>query len=357
MKKLLSSLLILLMILSLCACQPVFDTSVPTPKDYALTKDQKLLVHFIDVGQGDCTLLESEGEFVLIDAGEKTAADTVCKYLRCRNLKTLKYVIATHPHSDHVGGLTQVLKTFKTENFITCETDQSTNTWLDVLRTVDKKNINYIDAEPGDTYSFGEGSFEILAPLGSGYSGYNNYSVVIKAVCGDISFMLTGDAETESENEMLRSKADLSADVLKCGHHGSSTSTSDAFLRAVSPHFAVISCGEDNEYGHPHKETLSKLKKYSIEYYRTDKMGTIIAATDGEGLSFYEASGQKIESTLSSESTEEAPSEYIGNKNSRVFHRPDCGGVKTMSEKNKVIFTTREEALDKGYSPCKQCNP
>lgn len=354
MKRILCVLTALTILMTLGSCK------LYTPKQYTEGEaNAKLIVHFIDVGQGDSILLESNDEYVLIDAGERDSGNTVSDYIKSRGADELKYVIATHPHTDHAGGLRTVLNDIDAENFITAETDCATNTWTKLLTTVERKKINYIDAECGDTYSFGEASFTIMAPLSDGYDGYNNYSVVTKVTCGDISFMLTGDAEKESEYEMVASGEDLSADVLKCGHHGSSTSTTAKFLKAVNPSYAVISCGKDNEYGHPHQETMQKLNKLGCQILRTDEMGTIIACTDGTGLSFSAANNNiPSEATVSTdETTDEQPTQYIGNKNSHVFHLPTCGGVKTMSEKNKVEFESREDAIEAGYTPCSTCDP
>ena len=360
MKRLLSLLMALIILLSLASCSSSNKNEFTIPDSEA-----KLIVHFIDVGQGDSVLLESNDEFVLIDAGEREYGDKVLDYIVDRGADELKYVIATHPHSDHAGGLRTVLDGIDAENFITAETDCATATWTKLLKKVDALDINYIDAKAGDTYTFGNASFSIMAPLSSGYDGYNSYSVVTKVVCGDISFMLTGDAEKDSEYEMVESGEDLSADVLKCGHHGSSTSTTAKFLKAVDPSFAVISCGKDNEYGHPHKETLQKLNLLGCEVYRTDLMGTIAAYTDGKTLHFKAADAdlstvaytagetKNIESTDNNDQS----LNYIGNKNSHVFHEPSCSGVKNMSEKNKVEFHSREEAIEAGYKPCSNCNP
>ena len=314
----------------------------------------KLAVHFIDVGQGDSTLLESKGEFVLIDAGEKEYGGKVVDYIESCGANRLKYVIATHPHTDHIGGLAEVISSIKTENFITVETDQSTSAWRKVLETVDDTGAKYIDAEPGAVYTFGDASLTVLAPLSDDYDGYNNYSVVTKAVCGDISFMLTGDAEKKSEQEMLDAGFDLSADVLKCGHHGSSTSSTAKFLKAVDPDYAVISCGKDNDYGHPNTETLKKISLLGCLCLRTDELGTIVAETDGVTLSFSSEKGSipDIDPKLL-----KAGEYYVGNKNSRVFHSPDCSSVSSMSEKNKVLFGSREQALEEGYLPCALCDP
>lgn len=364
MKKMLCMILAVLLLLSLCSCTLEDLLHIPSPKDYNLIGDAKLVVHFIDVGQGDSTLLESDGEFVLIDAGETEYGDRVVDYIESRGCSKLKYIIATHPDSDHIGGLKTVIESVDAENFITSETNKSTSTWLNVLKAVDDYDLNYIDAKAGETYSFGEASFTVLAPLGESYENYNNYSVVVKAVCGDISFLLTGDAETESEDQMLSAGEDLSADVLKCGHHGSSTSTSDDFLTAVHPAFAIISCGKDNDYGHPHRETVSKLNNRGIAYYRTDTAGTIVAATDGRELSILSHGGTQTEAeTISKEDLTNSTSSsdsifpYVGNKSSKVYHRYTCSGVKTMNEQNKIYFETKEQAQQKGYSPCSQCQP
>lgn len=356
MKKILCLILAAVMAFCLAGCELFWPQS---PKETEIDDDNaKLKVHFIDVGQGDSILLESDGEFVLIDAGEKEYGGTVLKYIKNRGADSLKYVIATHPHSDHIGGLTKVINGIGVENFITVETDQNTSTWRNVLKAVDKNDVNYIDAKVGDRYGFGEAGFTVLAPLSDRYEGYNNYSVVTMVQCGEIRFLLAGDAEKDSEKEMLNAGEDLRADVLKLGHHGSSSSSTAAFLKAVDPAYAIISCGKNNDYGHPHKETLKKLKLLGCTYFRTDQLGTIVASTDGKYLSFSSEYGSGEIPTYSADETRASNGmQYVGNKNSRVFHYASCSGVKTMNEKNKVEFTSREEAVKAGYTPCSSCNP
>lgn len=353
MKRIFCVLTMLAVLLTVGSCRRDMPSNNPSAPS-----DARLIVHFIDVGQGDSILLESDDEFVLIDAGERDQADRVVDYIIDRGADELKYVIATHPHSDHVGGLRKVINEIDAENFITTETDCATNTWMKVLTAVEDKRLHYIDAVAGDTYTFGKASFTIMAPLSDSYEGYNNYSVVTKVTCGDVSFLLTGDAEKESENEMLSSGESLRADVLKCGHHGSSTSTTAKFLKAVNPSYAVISCGKDNEYGHPHKETIQKLELLGCEILRTDRMGTIVAYTDGSTLSFNTTGGAVRAATEQvKETNADSSTYYIGNKSSHVFHLPDCGGVKNMNEKNKITFESREKAAEAGYHPCSSCNP
>ena len=353
MKKLLCWILTLTMLVTVTSCEWF------GPEKYYVGEDiAKLIVHFIDVGQGDSALLESDGEFVLIDAGERDYGDKVLNYIKNRGADELKYVIATHPHSDHIGGMKTVINGIDAENFITVETDCSTYTWTKLLTAVDNNDINYIDAEVGDTYTFGEATFTIMGPLSDSYNGYNNYSVVTKVECGDVSFMLTGDAEKESEYEMVAAGEDLSADVLKCGHHGSSTSNTAKFLKAVNPAYAVISCGKNNDYGHPHKETMQKLNALGCDIFRTDTMGTIVACTDGKALTFSAQDSDLTSYTYNAGEDRSADGlNYIGNQSSHVFHYSTCSGAKTMNEKNKIVFENREDAIKAGYKPCSSCNP
>ena len=352
MKRLLCAILMLTILLSVSAC------SLFEPEFAIGSESAKLIVHFIDVGQGDCTLLESDDEFVLIDAGERDYGEEVLDYIEERGADELSYVIATHPHSDHAGGLRTVLDGIDAYRFITPKTDCETYTWTKLLRTVEDNDVNYIEAVPGDTYSFGEAEFTIMAPL-SQYEDYNNCSVVTKVTCGDITFMLTGDAEKESESDMVDAGEDLSADVLKCGHHGSSTSSSAKFLKAVNPVCAVISCGKGNDYGHPHRETVRKLQALGCTAFRTDEDGTVVAYTDGKSLRFStEKDGvSDFTYTAGDEKNSTDALNYIGNKSSHVFHYSDCIGAVTMSEKNRTEFTTRQEAVKAGYTPCSNCKP
>ena len=368
MKRILSLLLTAMLALSLCACEatPGNDTNtnrstvvsaseVPFVEPAEGGGERELTAHFIDVEQGDCTLLQSDGHFMLIDAGESIYGRRVVSYLHDAGCTELEYVIATHPHTDHIGGLSKVLREFPCEHFITPETDQSSNTWMKVLRLVDEKEIDYIDPVPGDTYTFGSSSFTILAPNSDDYDGYNNYSVVTRFVCGDVSFLLTGDAEKQSEKEMLNAGYELKSDLLKVGHHGSYTSSTAGFLREVSPTYAVISCGIDNDYGHPHKETLQKLGLLNTTVYRTDRDGTVVASTDGKDIRITTA--YSVEYPTETYGAKAVSDTYVGNKNSKKFHYPSCDGAKSMNEENKVTFNSRDEAIDAGYEPCGKCDP
>lgn len=366
-KKILALFVCILLSVFICGCEA--DAPIE-PVDFSLMPESAMSVHYIDVMQGDSILLESDEHYVLIDAGEKEYGQTVCNYLDDIGVETLDFVIATHPHSDHCGGLKKVIDTFECNSFITVETDQSTKTWIDVLLSVDENEVNYIDATVGETYSFGQASFEIMGPYSKSYDNYNDYSVVVKAVCGDTSFLFTGDAEKNAEKEMLENGADLKADVLKVGHHGSSTSSCDEFLDAVMPSYAVISCGIDNDYGHPHTEVLNALAFRGITTYRTDELSTIVAFSDKKDITFsYVNTEMVVEQTQEKEDSKpqtEKPTQkentttyasYVGNKNSKKLHLSTCQSVTDMNEKNKVFFDSKKEALDLGYTPCKNCNP
>jgi competence protein ComEC len=249
--------------------------------------DDPLTVHFIDVGQGDCILIKYESCNILIDSGEKENVDTVTDYLDYRGIRALDYVIATHPHSDHIGSMPDVFEEFDVHNVLIPRLTQknvpSTKTYENLLACISASGAKASYAIVGEKYKVGEISFEILAPSEQ-YEDLNNMSVVIRLDFGDTSFLLTGDAQRESEEAMLKIGADLDVDVLKAGHHGSKYSNTPEFLEAVSPKLTIVSCGKNNTYGHPHDETLQRLKNAGSEILRTDLAGTIIIGSDGEKL-------------------------------------------------------------------------
>lgn len=245
-------------------------------------------VHYVDVGQGDCELVECDGKYMLIDAGENGFETDVINYLNSHNIKELEYVVASHQHSDHIGGLSEVIDAFKVTNIImprlTKEQTPTNSTYRDFLKAVKASGAKVIEAKVGATYELGGGKFEILGPVTNDAEDINNMSVVMRFDHGENSFLFTGDAETEEENEIIENGASLDCDVLKVGHHGSSTSSGKKFLDKVTPEICVISCGEDNSYGHPHKEITKILKKYTDETYRTDVCGSIVISSDGKEL-------------------------------------------------------------------------
>lgn len=245
-------------------------------------------VTYIDVGQGDSALIISGEVTMLIDGGEKEYADKVLKVLKDNSVKELTYVVATHPHSDHIGALPEIIDNMTVKNVImpklTKAQTPTTRTYENFLISVKKSGANVIAAKPGSKYELGNASFEVLGPVAED-KDLNNTSVVLKVSHGDNSFLFTGDAEKRSENAIVFAGANVTADVLKLGHHGSTTSTGESFLKKVKPQIAIISVGKDNEYGHPADKTLALLKKYNVETYLTQDSGDITLTSDGEKIS------------------------------------------------------------------------
>ena len=305
-------------------------------------------VHFIDVGQADCILITSNDEAMLIDAGNNDDDTIIINYLQSCGITKLKYAVGTHPHEDHIGALDDVIKNLEVDNVLMPKIAANTATFEDVLDAISQKGLQITAPQAGDTYSVGDA---MLTSVGS-YLGddLNNASIMLRMTCGEVSFLFTADAEAEAEEAALATGLVLKSDVLKVGHHGSRTSSSPAFLSAVAPDHAVITCGKDNDYGHPHAETMDSLSSLGCAVYRTDEMGTVVASTDGESI-VWSTPGEIAEAPA-------AETGYILNTKSMKFHLPTCGGVKTMSPQNKKESNqTRQQLLDAGYSPCGSCSP
>ncbi len=265
------------------------DAPLEDPSDGGASAVSYCKVHYIDVGQGDCELVECDGKFMLIDAGENGYEDAVINYLRKLGVEKLDYVVASHQHSDHIGGMAEVLSEFNADKIImprlTKEQTPTNSTYKEFLQALQDSEAKVIEAKVGAKYTLGTSEFEILGPVTNDAEDINNMSVVMRLEFGENSFLFTGDAETEEENEILDNGAYLDCDVLKAGHHGSGTSSSKDFLAAITPEMCIVSCGEDNKYGHPHENALKRMKKQTETIYRTDICGDIIVESDGENLS------------------------------------------------------------------------
>lgn len=345
-------LLIALIIIGLIGCGPsTMDTEAPLDtNDQQEQKTALLKVHFIDVGQADCILIQAPtGQNMLIDAGHNADADTIVSYLNAQGVKKVDILVGTHPHEDHIGSLDTVINTFDIGKIYMPRVTHTTKTFEDVLLAVKNKGLKISTAKGGTSIDFSpDTKVEIVAPNSSQYESLNNYSAVIKLTYGKTSFLFTGDAEDISENEMLTANYDLKADVLKVGHHGSSSSSTRPFLKAVSPKYAVISVGKDNDYGHPHKETINRLFESGISVFRTDESGTIIFTTDGDKIEIErEVSPQARNNQL----TKEDIIVYI-TKSGKKYHVDGCDSLC-----NSKIPIKLSEAKKKGYGPCKGCNP
>lgn len=277
---------IFVIVLAICMVFVSVACDTIEPSSEAVT-DNILEVHFIDVGQADSILIKGEKEAMLIDAGNNSDGELVVNYIKEQKIKKLKYVIGTHPHEDHIGGLDDVIDNFEIEKVIMPNAIANTRTFEDVLDSIDKKGLKITKAKVGDKYTLDGAKFIILAPNGESYNSTNDYSVVVKLINGYNSFLFTGDAEELSEKEMLKNNKDLlKSDVLKVGHHGSVTSTSKDFLDAVNPSVAVVFSETGNSYGHPHKEIIQRLNEKKIDIVRTDLQGTIVMKSDGKKIGF-----------------------------------------------------------------------
>ncbi|MBP3477505.1 MAG: MBL fold metallo-hydrolase [Lachnospiraceae bacterium] len=400
------------------AAEAASNTAKMEEADAAKTGEtSELMVHFMDIGQGDAALIACDGEYMLIDAGDNDKGTAVQNYLTKQGVSKLKYVIGTHPDADHIGGLDVILYKFDCETIMMPDITNDTATYRDVIDTMDAKGYRNTLPRVGDTYTLGGAEFTILGPRKT-YGDTNNSSIVLRLVHGENSFLFAGDAEEEAETDILNGDIMVDADVLKVGHHGSRTASSKAFLQAVSPTYAVISCAEDNSYGHPHAETLNNLRAMGVQVFRTDEQGTIVATSDGQQLEWNcapsetwkagestqsadhktsaadgagqnEAAGsdtaaesaameqtatQPDETAQNEEKQEqltgagggngsnfetgEAPvgANYIGNKRNGKLHRASCHTL--PKAENQAIFSTREEAVAAGYDdPCGNCKP
>jgi len=243
-----------------------------------------LEVKFFDLGQADCTLIRNGTQTMLIDAGTNQTSSKLVGILKNLGISSINVLIGTHPHEDHIGGMDAVIKQFKIDSIYMPDVVTTTETFSDVLEAIEAKGLKISHPEAGTAFELGSARFDFLAPNSTHYEDINNYSIVIKLVFGKNSFLFMGDAENVSEQEMLAKQYDLKADVLKVGHHGSNSSTGVDFLKAVSPRYAVIFVGKDNDYGHPSTQTLQKLIENDIQIFRTDLNGTVTFKSDGNIL-------------------------------------------------------------------------
>lgn len=334
----------------------------------------ELKVHFIDVGQADSILIQQGNENMLIDAGNNEDEDTIKSYLNNLGITEFKYVVGTHAHEDHIGSLDYIMNSFKVGKIYFPKATATTKTFENLLKAVKNKVMQFTYPTVGETFNLGNAKCTILAPNSNNYEDANNDSIVIKLEYGNNSFMFTGDAEDVSEKEMLSKGFDLKADVLKVGHHGSSSSSCDEFLNAVNPKYAVISVGKDNDYGHPNKESLQRLSSRGIQIYRTDESGTIILISDGSNITFNSnpsnnSVGSSSSNSISSASDrniindsnnvsssdkvqEEGTTVWVSKNGGKVYHKDrTCSGMK-----NPVEMTLEEaEAEAEGLRPCYKC--
>lgn len=337
-----------------------------------------MAVHFIDVGQGLAILVQSGGENLLYDGGNRSHADKVVQYLKNQQVETINYMISSHYDEDHLGGLVKCLDNFEVDHVLGSDYVHTSDLFNTFMNTATAHAIIVEYPSVGDTYEFGTGSFTVMAPDGISQNSNDN-SVVIRLVNGNNSFMFMGDAEETSEQDMISTGMNLDCDVLSLGHHGSASSTSWDLLEAASPSWAVISCGLNNSYGHPAAETMGKLSDMDIPVFRTDDQGTVIALSDGNTISWnqepcndYTSGSEKQSADSSADQSEQDTNDtaatesyaaetdtsdtqgrmvWISATGSKYHSIPDCGNMNP----DKATQETESQALSQGYEACKKC--
>ncbi len=341
------SIILIATLMLVCGCNQA-SPSVIQPEEA-----DKLYVYFLDVGQADCALAVYQEDAVLIDGGNVGDSGFVINFIKNLGIKQLTAVIATHPHEDHIGGLGAVISKFPVGQIFSPVAEYESNSF-DSLFSAAAKQSGISVPEGEVTFSLGEVKVTLLSLGDFSSEETNNTSIVTKITYLNTAYLFMGDLEHDGEVALVQNNADLRADVLKVGHHGSNTSTSYLFLRAVLPQIAVISCGENNSYNHPHTEIIERLTQAEAKIYRTDLLGTVSTYSDGSAVYVLEKGGL-TEFTPDPSDAALEDFTYIGNKNSKVFHLPACASL--PKEENRVFFALRDDALTNGYTPCGKCKP
>jgi competence protein ComEC len=341
-----------------------------------------LEVHFIDVGQADAALVLCEGKAMLIDGGNVADSNLIYAYLKKCSVAHLDYIVCTHAHEDHVGGLSGALNYATVGTAYAPVTSYDSDAFRNFVKNLSKRGKSITVPSAGQTFSMGNAKITIVGPVRTSDEP-NNTSIVLRLVYGETSFLFTGDAELDEERDILDRGYALESTVLKVGHHGSETSTSYRFLREIMPDYAVISVGKGNSYGHPTDAVLSRLRDAEVKVYRTDLQGDVICKSDGKTVSFTVDRNANADTLIpggssvaskpsssapasskpssSSSRVESQPAEtrtYVLNTNTKKFHSPSCRHVKSIAAKNYAEFTgTRAQVITRGYSPCGTCKP
>ena len=326
-----------------------------------------LEVHFLDVGQGDCTIILCDGEAMVVDGGPAAASQIVYQYIHDDlALGSVRYVISTHPHDDHLGGLPAVMNAVQVDAVMTPVMYWDSRIFASLLNYAEMQGAPVFVPAEGDIYALGGADVEVLSCYPDAWTT-NDMSICLRITYGDVSVILMADAEYMTEYSLLTMYPDLRANVLKAGHHGSSTSSTPEFISAVLPEFVVISCGRNNSFGHPHHEVLSTFAKYGCKLFRTDLQRTIIMQTDGQNISWstewqadeadlftapFDIRNEAVRMMIEDETVT-----YVGNSRTYKFHYPECLSIVEMNPENRVTFGTREEAVEQGYTPCSRCKP
>lgn len=334
-------------------------------------KDSSFFVQYIDVGQGDCALIQCDGHYMLIDGGDSSQSSKIFSILKKNGIDTLDVIIATHPDSDHIGGLSGALNYSKVKKAYCSVKEHDTKQFNSFKKYLNKQNVDITIPKVGSNIKLGSATVTFLGPVEI-TDDTNNSSIVVKIKYGDNSFLFMGDAEEDEEKALINEWGSIECDVLKVAHHGSSSSCSGEFLKKVMPKYAIISVGKNNSYSHPTQETLDKLKNIDAVIYRTDLQGDITVSSNGKKLSFATVKSAKQQDIQKApvKDTDDGNSDdngkrdsttgckYVLNTRSHKFHYPTCDSVNDMKAKNREDSNlTRDEIIKAGYVPCKRCNP
>lgn len=362
----------------------------------------KMEVHFIDVGQGDSTLITCGEHSMLIDAGDDSKGTAIQNYLKKQGIEKLDYLVLTHPDSDHIGGAPVIITKFEIKKVFVSNYEKDNKSYQKLIQALDDKRLKYTTPRVGAKFNLGTATITILAP-NKEYDNPNDASLALVIQNGDNKCIFTGDAGEKAEQDILDNGLDISADIYHVGHHGSKTSSSKEFLKAIAPKYAVISCAEGNSYGHPHAETLDNLRSSGVKVYRTDEAGSIVVTADGKNITFsvpasdtWKAgeptgsaktsqskavtggskasqsgadAGNSVTSKPSNDTStavvkEAAPEAgssnttevtYVLNVKTKKFHKPSCNSLPTTNRQD--TSESRDSIIAQGYDPCKRCNP
>lgn len=377
----------------------VAQAATSPASEEAATQAGTLTVTWLDVGQGDAAVIQCGGQSMLIDGGKPEKSSYIYAWLQQHGLSYLDVIVATHVDADHIGGLSGALNYASVGTAYCPVTTGTTETFQSFVKYLAQRGKQIMVPTAGETFALGGAQVQILGPLHRAEDSNDN-SIVLKVSFGATSFLFTGDAERAEEQDLLNAGVNLQSTVLKVGHHGSDTSTSYPFLRAVAPQYAVISVGAGNSYGHPTEAVLSRLRDAGVTTFRTDMQGEITAVSDGQTVNFSTAknataetlanagAGQNASQTGGASSVAQnagsgaltaaaiasvnagggnadgaagagtTAGSYVLNTNSHKFHLPSCSSVDTISPKNrKDVNESREQIIREGYAPCKRCNP